>query len=446
LSSAEAGKPAGCRGSIPRLLAARVLQEVLQGRSLSDALPRHLRQCQEARDRGLIQEFCYGVMRWLPRLEALVQQLLKKPLKAKDRDVHALLLIGLYQLLYLRVADHAAVYQTADAALRLHKRWAVGLINGVLREFQRRQDDLLLRIEEDPLARYAMPEWLLERLQQIWPEQWRERAAALNGRPPMSLRVNRLQGGREDYLAQLKKAGIKAAVIDETDFGVMLEHAVDVQALPGFSEGRVSVQDGGAQLAAQLLMLQPGQQVLDACAAPGGKTGHILESAQPLELTALDRDETRLQQVHDNLRRLALEARVRVGDAAQPDGDWARSRYDRILLDVPCSATGVIRRHPDIKYLRRARDIDPLVALQGRILRSVWPLLKPGGLLLYATCSLLPEENEGQVRQFLEQQDDAGERPIEAAWGEARAVGRQIPPGMHDMDGFYYARLEKRAL
>jgi 16S rRNA (cytosine967-C5)-methyltransferase len=290
-----------------------------------------------------------------------------------------------------------------------------------------------------------MPEWMLARLQEIWPDHWRERVAALNGRPPMCLRVNRLQAGREDYLARLREAGIEAAAIEQTRSGVILGRPMDVQVLPGFGEGLVSVQDGGAQLAAQLLALRPGQQVLDACAAPGGKTGQILETVQPLEVTALDRDETRLRQVKENLQRLALSANVLVGDAAQPAGAWAQARYDRILLDVPCSATGVIRRHPDIKHLRRPEDIGPLVELQGRILRRIWPLLKPGGVLLYATCSLLPEENERQVARFLDQQGDATEVVIEAEWGEDRNLGRQIPPGMHDMDGFYYARLAKGA-
>jgi 16S rRNA (cytosine967-C5)-methyltransferase len=441
--SAEAMKASGTRGSDPRLVAAHILQEIMQGRSLSDALPRHLDKCSGPRDRSLVQELCYGVMRWLPRLEGLLQQLLKKPLKSKDRDVTALLLLGLYQLLYLRIADHAAVYQTAGAAERLRKHWAVGLINGVLREFQRHQDALLMQLEQDPVARYAMPEWLLARLQQIWPDQWRERVAALNGRPPMCLRVNRLRGSREDYLAQLREAGIEAAAIGETSSGVILARPVDVSRLPGFSEGRVSVQDGGAQLAAESLQLQPGQRVLDACAAPGGKTGHILEAAQPLDLTAVDRDEGRLQQVRDNLQRLALKADVLAGDAIQPAGAWAETRYDRILLDVPCSATGVMRRHPDIKYLRRPDDIGRLVDLQGRILRRIWPLLKPGGLLLYATCSLLPEENELQMARFLERQGDARESVIEATWGVDSSLGRRIPPGMHGMDGFYYARLEK---
>jgi 16S rRNA (cytosine967-C5)-methyltransferase len=218
-----------------------------------------------------------------------------------------------------------------------------------------------------------------------------------------------------------------------------------VEALPGFTEGRVSVQDGAAQLAAELLDPTAGQQVLDACAAPGGKSGHLLEHAPGIALTALDIDAARLLRVEENLTRLGLTATLCQGDAAAPAGDWAARRYDRILLDAPCSATGVIRRHPDIKLLRREGDIDALAALQRRILDAVWPLLKPGGRMLYATCSILSRENAAQAADFLARQDDAFERPIEAAWGEGCAVGRQIPPGESEMDGFYYALLEKRA-
>jgi 16S rRNA (cytosine967-C5)-methyltransferase len=383
-------------------------------------------------------------MRWLLSLDGLLQQLLNKPLKPKDQDVYALLLLGLYQLHYLRVADHAAVYQTAGVADKLGKHWAVGLINGVLREFQRRQDELVLHLRQDSTAHYAMPAWLLTRLQQIWPQDWRERATALNARPPMCLRVNRLRISREGYLARLRAAGIGACEIAHTRSGVILEHPMDVQALPGFTEGMVSVQDGGAQLAAELLRLQAGQRVLDACAAPGGKTGHILETVQPLRVTALDLDKSRLERVRENLSRLSLDAEILVGDAARPVGQWAKIRYDRILVDVPCSATGVIRRHPDIKHLRRAEDIVPLVERQAEILNQCWSLLRPGGLLLYTTCSILPEENEQQVENFLNQQADARQQSIKAQWGMPCLHGRLIAPGMHNMDGFYYACLEKQ--
>ena len=427
----------------PRLTAALILKEVLAGRSLSEAAPLRLAKLENPRDRALSQELCYGVMRWYPQLAWLLRQLLKKTLKMKDGDVTALLLTGLYQLRYLRVAEHAAVYETAGAANGLRKRWAVGLINGVLREFQRRRQVLLDTMQADDEANTAMPYWLLEHIRQRWPEQWRERVTALNQRPPMSLRVNRRMLERDEYLERLAREGIAASPITATRCGVMLEKPLDVTALPGFQAGMVSVQDGGAQLAAELLDLQPGQRILDACAAPGGKTGHILESAADLEVTALDVNEERLRRIDENLARLRFTAEVVPGDAAAPQGEWAERQYDRILLDVPCSATGILRRHPDIKYLRRAADIGALADLQRHILDALWPLLKPQGKLLYATCSILPEENETQVLTFLQREPTARELPLSGTWGEAREAGRQIAPGMQQMDGFYYALLQK---
>ena len=427
----------------PRLIAARVLRDVLKGRSLSDLLPERLNGLDDPRDRALAQELCYGVMRGYPRLQALDGLLLKKPLKAKDQDLQALILIGLYQLSEMRVAAHAAIHETAGAAGRLGKRWGVGLINGVLRNFQRQQAVLQEKVDRQPSSRYAMPDWLLQRIEQRWPDSWQERIAALSARPPMSLRINCRQVDRGDYLERLWEQQITAEPVPHTESGLTLQRPVDVLELPGFSDGAVSVQDGGAQLAAPLLELQPGQRVLDACAAPGGKTGHMLELADDLRLTAIDLDPQRLQRVAENLQRLGLQAELQAGDAAHPQGRWAERQYDRILLDVPCSATGVMRRHPDIKYLRSEADIDRLGRLQGQILDAIWPLLKPGGLLLYATCSLLPQENEQQLEAFLQRCGDAREQPIEAGWGEPRCVGRQIAPGQHGMDGFYYARLQR---
>jgi 16S rRNA (cytosine967-C5)-methyltransferase len=428
----------------PRVAAARVLHGVLGGRSLSEMIPRHLSNMTDLRDRGLAQELCYGALRYYPRLQALLGHLLEKPLKAKDRDVEALLLIGCYQLLYLRVADHAAVHETAGAAKKLGKRWAVGLINGVLRRLQREKESLMASLESKEEARYAMPYWLLRELRAQWPDNWQKRAAALNARPPMTLRVNRLQSTREAYLDRLTGEGIAARPHAVACCGVELDKPLEVEQLPGFAEGMVSVQDGAAQLAAELLDLVPGQDVLDACAAPGGKSGHLLECQPEIQLTAIDIDDGRLARVEENLNRLGLRATLQQADAAVPQGDWAQRRYDRILLDAPCSATGVIRRHPDIKYLRRESDIEALTALQRRILDALWPLLKPGGLMLYATCSLLSRENELQVADFIERHGDALQRPIEADWGEARSIGRQIPPGVSEMDGFFYALLEKR--
>ncbi|MEW8119858.1 MAG: 16S rRNA (cytosine(967)-C(5))-methyltransferase RsmB [Candidatus Thiodiazotropha sp.] len=429
----------------PRLVSAFVIQKVLAGRSLSELLPQYLDQLEDSRDRGLVQAICFGVMRSYLKLHFIQRQLMAKPLKSKDRDIEALILIGLYQLLYLRVGDHAAVHETAGAANKLRKRWAVGLINGVLRNFQRQREGLIEALEVEPEARYAMPGWLLHALQTQWPESWRQRVEALNSHPPMSLRVNRQDSSRDDYLDLLRKNGIGAEPIPLVESGINLTKAMDVESLPGFARGRVSVQDGAAQLAAGLLGLQPGQQVLDACAAPGGKSCHMLEMEPEIELTALDSDSERLRRVSDNLSRIGLQASLQLGDAANPSGSWARQCYDRILLDLPCSATGVIRRHPDIKYLRRETDIFNLVKLQNKILNAVWQLLKPGGVMLYATCSILPQENEMQLQQFLARQADAMEDVMDVTWGEARCVGRQIAPGLDGLDGFYYARLIKRA-
>ncbi len=429
----------------PRVAAARVIEGVLEGNSLTTLIPYHLAAIEDPRDRALAQEMSYGTLRYQPRLQALLDRLVPKPLKAKDRDVTALLLLGCYQLLYLRVADHAAVNETAGAAKQLGKRWAVGLVNGVLRRLQREQESLLAGLETDEVARYAMPGWILREVRKRWPESWQYRVAALNARPPMTLRINLAKTSREAYLDRLAEAGIAAEANAIAESAIDLERPLEVESLPGFESGEVSVQDGAAQLAAGLLELQPGQRVLDACAAPGGKSCHMLESVPQLQLTAMDVDADRLQRVAENLARLELEAELVEGDAASPAGDWAERLYDRILLDVPCSATGVIRRHPDIKLLRRESDIAELAALQRSILKAIWPLLKPGGRMLYVTCSILPTENEQQLNWFMVEQPDARECPIEASWGEAQQVGRQIAPGEEGLDGFYYALLEKTA-
>ncbi|MCF6355756.1 MAG: 16S rRNA (cytosine(967)-C(5))-methyltransferase RsmB [Candidatus Polarisedimenticolaceae bacterium] len=430
--------------SNPRAIAARMIHQVVGGRSLSDILRRDLEQA-GPEDRPLIQELCYGVMRWYPRLDALLQLLLERPLKAREGDIRALILAGCYQLLYMRVADHAAVAETVEAAKALGKPWAVGLVNGLLRRLQREQDQLLERLADNPVAQSAHPAWLLEMIKTAWPEQWQDIIEASNQRPPMSLRVNLRRQDRDHYAAQLKRQGIAASAIPGLPTALILERPQDVHELPGFLDGSVSVQDAGAQIAAGLLDLQPGQRVLDACAAPGGKSGHILEAEPALALlVALDVDATRLERVKENLQRLKLSAQLCQGDASAPAGEWAQQPYDRILLDLPCSATGVIRRHPDIKLLRRKKDIPALAALQSQILDAIWSLLAPGGKLLYCTCSLLPDENEQQVAQFLQRQPDAQELPITASRGHKRSCGRQVLPGEQTMDGFYYALLEKR--
>ena len=427
-----------------RAVAARTLAQVLgEGRSLALALPPALDQV-NPRDRGLLQELCYGVCRWQPQLQALLDQLLERPLDRRETVLQALLLIGLYQLHHLRIPEHAAVAETVNAARQLRKSWAASLSNAVLRSFLRQRAELLTQIGNDPVARSAHPRWLLSRLQQDWPDDVETMMAANNVRPPFTLRVNSSLIHRDEYRSQLATLGKRAEPVTAVATALILAEAVEPAALPGFAEGWVSVQDAAAQLAAPLLDAQSGMRVLDACAAPGGKTGHILESAANLHVTALDCDAGRLERVRETLARLRLKAHPVVGDARQPAAWWDEIPYDRILVDAPCSATGVIRRHPDIKLLRRETDIAALAAEQQAILRALWPLLRPGGRLLYATCSVLRQENQQVVAAFLAVQPDAQEIPIQSGWGCALPHGRQVLPGAAGMDGFYYAVLVKR--
>jgi 16S rRNA (cytosine967-C5)-methyltransferase len=428
-----------------RACAARVLVQVVSGgRSLADALPDALQSVSDARQRALVQELAYGTLRWFYRIDALLRQLMKKPLKQRDSDIRCLLLIGLYQLTQLGMLQRVAVNETVQSTAALNKPWARGLVNAVLRNFQRRADSLEVTVDSDATVKFAHPAWLVERLQADWPHNWEAILAANNARPPFSLRVNQQRITRDEYLDELTARSIDALPLPHVTAGLMLKKPVAVEKLPGFSAGVVSVQDGAAQLAAGLLSLAPGQRVLDACAAPGGKTAHILELEPEIDrLTAIDIDERRLRRIEENLSRLSLHAELQQGDAAEPAAWWDGRPYDRILLDVPCSATGVIRRHPDIKLLRKPGDVATLVSAQDRLLQALWPLLVPGGMLLYSTCSVLFEENSGQVERFLKRQADAVELPIDTAWGRGCVHGRQIFPGDDEMDGFYFACLQK---
>ena len=432
------------QGARARATAAFAIHAVRdRGRSLDEVLA-GLEDLDDQRDHSLVWEFCYGVLRTLPRQEALAGALLHRPLKRADRDLEALILVGLYQLTDTRIPAHAAVAATVDAARTMGKSWAPALVNALLRRFQRERERLLDLSDPAPEVRWLFPRWLLERLQTAWPQHWREIIAASNSRGPMTLRVNRTKTTRAHYGQRLAGVGLTARPTQNSADGLTMERPVATTDLPGFADGLVSVQDAGAQLAAELLDAQPGERVLDACAAPGGKSAHLLERARGnLDLTTLDIDPARLEQVRLNLRRLSLSARTVQGDATAPNGAWAQTRYHRILLDAPCSATGVIRRHPDIKWLRRDSDVSALGDLQARMLDALWPLLVPGGTLLYATCSFLPEENEGQIRAFLGRWDDVRVRPLEAVWGVARPCGRQTLPREGGPDGFYYAVLEK---
>ena len=429
-----------------RVAAARVLEQVLvHGRYLDSAL--EAMHAGSLPDSQLIQELAYGTLRWFHQLAGIAALLLSRPLKPKDQDVYALLLLGLYQLRFMRVATHAAVDETVAAAAALGKPWAKGLLNACLREYLRRTAEMDARLQTDPALALSHPAWLLEKIRAAYPADWQRIAAANNERPPLTLRVNTRRLARAAYLEKLHAANLAARADFVLDTDVTLDTPVPVSALPGFARGEVSVQDAGAQWAAVLLDAQPGERVLDACAAPGGKTGHILERTPGLaELVAVDHEPARVALIAENLKRLGLTARLVTADAGEANAWWDGRPFDRILLDVPCSATGVIRRHPDIKRRRQPSDLPKLAATQARLLAALWPLLKPGGKLLYVTCSILPEENENPIRALLARAadaTDATDEPLPAAPGEARVVGRQLLPGEQGMDGFYYACLRK---
>jgi 16S rRNA (cytosine967-C5)-methyltransferase len=428
----------------PRTACARILAAVIRGEaSLATLLPKYLEKV-PPRDRGFLQELCYGTLRHYPALESLLGALLDKPLKLKDAEVTALLATALYQLREMGTAEHAAVNEAVAACRALKRPWARGLVNGVLRRYLRERESLASTLADDPRFRTAHPDWLRQALETAWPDHSRAIFSGNNDRPPMTLRVNPLRGSREDYLADLARAGIEARPALLSRVGVYLGEAVAVDRLPGFADGRVSVQDEAAQLAAPLLAPGPGQRVLDACCAPGGKTGHLLEFEPAVgELIALDIDDERLQRVADNLRRLGLKARLQAADAARPADWWDGNGFHRILLDAPCSGTGVIRRHPDIKLLRRRDDIAKLATTQRQLLETLWRTLIPGGRLLYATCSVLPAENDELVSSFAAATGDCRVLPISGEWGIPTRCGRQLLPDANGPDGFYYALLEK---
>ncbi|MBI3936665.1 MAG: 16S rRNA (cytosine(967)-C(5))-methyltransferase RsmB [Betaproteobacteria bacterium] len=420
-------------------LAAQAVGEVRAGRSLGEVLPALVTRQPRltARERAAIQDLAYGTLRFLARLEAILGALLDNPLS--DAAIRHLLLVALYQLAYGKSAHYAVVDHAVAGCARVRRAAAKGLVNAVLRNFLRRRETLLARVDRDEAARYSYPRWWIDKLKREYPETFRAILEAGNTHPPLTLRVNRRAIAREGYRALLAARGIGASVSGES--ALTLATPLPIERIPGFSEGLVSVQDAAAQLAAPLLEVRDGMRVLDACAAPGGKTAHILELAA-VELTALDSDATRLERVRANLARLKLDARIGCGDARGCDW-WDGRPYDRILADVPCSASGVVRRHPDIKWLRRESDIAQFAATQRAMLEALWQLLVGGGKLLYATCSVFGEENRQQVAQFVERHRDA--RLLDLSGFEAhkeRPTGQLLPDEQHD--GFFYALLQKR--
>lgn len=438
----------------PRLLAVKSIHRVLLGESLTKVLE-DIPSSNTAmgkysitpQDRHMVSFLCHGVLRWHPRMAAIVNRLIKHPLKAKDQIIEVVLWCGVYQLLYTDMPPYAVVNESVNLANALRKPWASGLINATLRNLLRQKEQFdpahLDQAEEISLAT-AHPGWLVERIQQDWPDAWQAIIQANNALPPLTLRVNARKKNREDYACSLEKQGIAAEQVIHTTHGICLLDHYPVHQLPGFQDGDFSVQDGAAQMVAPLLELAAGQRVLDACAAPGGKTAHLLEYQEGLTLWALDIHPHRQKMTAQTLARLGLAAHLITADAAEPELWWEGQPFDRILLDAPCSGTGVMRRHPDIKWLRRPEDMITLKEQQARLLNRLWPLLAQGGLLLYVTCSILAEENRQQMDLFLQTHDDAEPQSLDVPWGQISGTGRQILPGENSMDGFFFCLIKKR--
>lgn len=424
-----------------RMLAARVLGAVVvRHRSLKAELSTALPQLADGRDRALLEAICFAALRRRVAYVAALAQWMQRPLGPADADLTGLLLAGFAQLDALQLPAHAALSATVDAARALGRDRQAGMVNAVLRRAQREGMPAI-----DPAE--AWPVWLREAIRTDWPGQADAIFAVSQCPAPMWLRVNRQQVSVADYLLQLQVAGITAVADPVLEDGLRLETPVAVTALPGFSEGRVSVQDGAAQHVADALPLAPGLRVLDACAAPGGKAAHLLEREPSLHLLALDVDPRRARRISDTFARTGIDAshaQVKAGDAARPADWWDGQPFDLILLDAPCSATGIVRRQPDVLLHRRAEDLQALLQVQRSLLDAAWSMLRPGGTLVYATCSVLQDENARQVEAFVQRHADVEVIPLDAAFGHASGPGRQRLPGEQDCDGFFYARLQRR--
>ena len=447
-----------------RVVALKVLLAVHQrNMKLDDALGEKLIQLEDRRERSFAQHLSYSVLRWQVALDGLYQQLVNKPLSSKDLDIKLIIQLGLEQLWHANTPAHAAINTAVELTKKQKKVWARGLVNAVLRRFQREQEVLLEGLKKTPSEHFSCPDWLLRRWQKDWPNQWETVAEASIKEPPLWLRVNLNKNSVTDFQAVLETAEIKSASVSNANAAILLPQALPVMSIPGFAEGAASVQDISAQLAAGLLQVQPGERVLDACAAPGGKTAQLLEQYPGIELTAIDNKADRLEKLKENLKRLGLVCKTLCADANDPNTWWDQQPYDRILLDAPCSASGVIRRHPDIKLRLESVDIKRLQQQQIQLLQSLWQVLRPGGMLVYVTCSILNDENQASIKAFSTKQEDVeiqecrflvDEKLVPLSFGRAVSPGWQVLPGDKLMpaeseqisggDGLYFACLRKR--
>ena len=428
-----------------RALAAESLASIaLSGHSLREVADRAMPRLPDSRDRALLTALLNEGARWWPRFDAAVELLVAKSIRRNEPIIHALLVTALVQLEILEMKGYAAVAATVDAVRELRRPRMAGMVNAVLRRWLRERETLIAELDRTPSTRHAHPAWLADAIARDWPGLAEDVMAAANTEPPLMLRVNRRRASRDGMIEALRAASYDVQPHDWLADGLVLPHSTDITRLPGFAEGHFAVQDGAAQVPADLLDLADGQRILDACAAPGGKACHALERAD-VYLAAVEYEAKRAPRIRQNLERLGLEADVIVGDAGDMSDWWDGKPFDRVMIDAPCSATGVIRRRPDVRLHRRDTDIPVLVAQQTRILEACWNALAPGGRLLYVTCSLLRAENEGVVGAFVASRGNAKAVAFSLPVGQAAAIGWQILPGDGDLDGMYYAVLEKAA-
>lgn len=426
------------------LIADALVATVAEGKPLDACLDAARARNANPRSSAFIQESAYAVLRRYYELESLLNRFLARPLRSRDVVIKMLLMAGLNELYFMKTPGHAVVDESVAACSAIGREWAKGVVNGILRSAAKAQPVPNSR-EVSPEIRWNHPQWLIDAFARDWPEFKEQILYANNQRPPLTIRVNCAQTSRENFLRLLSKHGLSAQPTRHAASGIRLSVPCPIADLPGFADGLMSVQDEAAQLAAPLLECRPQHRVLDACAAPGGKTAHLLELYRNLVLTAVDIKQQRMTNIVENLARLGLSCTVRNVDASALQSEASAPTYDRILLDAPCSATGVIRRHPDIKIHRKPEDLKRVIERQAQLLHSLWPLLIPDGVLLYATCSILHAENDGVIGRFLDAQAGAAQvNWIEGNWGHPTRFGRQILPGEDDMDGFYYARITKR--
>ncbi|TQV71029.1 16S rRNA (cytosine(967)-C(5))-methyltransferase RsmB [Aliikangiella marina] len=430
----------------PRLMAVRWLTQVVKdGVSVNQLMARKDDKL-DPKDKGLAKQLLFGSLRFFHQLNTLATNLLNKPLRTKDTDVLMVLISGLYQLKYLTIPDHAAISESVELTRALDKSWASGIVNGVLRTYQREAKSLETQLAKSIQFQFSHPGWMVKRIRQDWPDEAENILAENNRQAPMTIRVNNLKTSKTEYLTKLSLLNVNTAPHPLAQDGLVLENPTDVAQLPGFNDGEVTVQDAAAQLAVELMDLQPGFRVLDGCSAPGGKTTHLIQRQPDIALTAVEMSAKRAEKISQTLERLGMNCQLKIADITHVDDWWDGQQFDRILIDVPCSASGVIRRNPDIKVHRLATDIAPLVSLQQTIMEKCWPLLKPGGRLVYATCSIFKAENEQQVQAFLENHSAKVEvmpEPIARHLSSRASVGYQILPGEYQMDGFYLCALQK---